>query len=179
MDGKRFDDITRAVARGVTRRKVIGGLLAAMATALNADRARADPPRRATCKLQTQGCGRDSQCCFGLCCNHRCCWPGAICDERGECAFPPPEPPPPPLEPGDECNPLAGCDGPGCPDGCFCTVTAGDGIARCVKAAGNLQCGDEICSSNADCDKGFCVLDECGLCNPQSCVENLRACPRT
>ena len=42
-----------------------------------------------------------------------------------------------------------------------------------MKATGFTKCSDEVCTSSEECDKGFCVLDECGLCNPQACVENL------
>ena len=180
MHGRQFDDLAKAMAAGMSRRKAISGLFGERHGRARAGQLLAAPDNDEKCKIQSQSCGQDVDCCQGKCCNHRCCWINAICGEDGECAFPPPEPPPVPTEPGDECMPIAGCDGPGCPEGCFCTVvrdTANTTVNRCMKATGFTKCSDEVCTSSEECDKGFCVLDECGLCNPRACVENLIPCP--
>ena len=90
MDSERFDDLTRALASGMSRRhtlKLLGGSLAGglMAAFLGIGEARADPPG---CKREGKNCTRHDQCCSGTCCNSVCCAASQVC-QGGQCVAPP------------------------------------------------------------------------------------------
>ncbi len=67
MDGHCFDDLTRALAEGTTRRRVLrglaGGALAGAAALLERSPVTADG-----CKGEGKACKKDEQCCSGLVC---------------------------------------------------------------------------------------------------------------
>ncbi|HEU5430997.1 MAG TPA: hypothetical protein VFU81_05005 [Thermomicrobiales bacterium] len=79
MDGDRFDELTRAAARGASRRRVLAGAVALAAPAvglvfdLDDDEARAGK----LCKPPGAPCGRDRQCCAKTCKNRVCGCKGA------------------------------------------------------------------------------------------------------
>ena len=89
MDSERFDDLTRALASGVSRRqtlKLLGGSLAGgLMVFLGIGEAGADPPG---CKREGKNCTRHDQCCSGTCCNTVCCAAGQVCQD-GQCVAPP------------------------------------------------------------------------------------------
>ncbi len=67
MDAHRFDNLTRSLAEGVTRRRVLlglaGGALAGAAALLGRSPVKADG-----CKGEGKACKKDEQCCSGLVC---------------------------------------------------------------------------------------------------------------
>ena len=78
MEGKRFDELTRAFSDRASRRRVVrgltGGIAGALLAALGVDRTRADrggTQRR--CRAQGQPCKFDKQCCPGLPCSGGFC----------------------------------------------------------------------------------------------------------
>ena len=69
VDGERFDAMTRSLAEGADRRRLLGGLLGgalALLGPLGRRRAAAD---RGTCRLAGAACTRDGLCCSGDCRN--------------------------------------------------------------------------------------------------------------
>ncbi len=73
---KRFEDLTRAMARPMPRRgaiKILGATFAAGAAATVAGPMRADARTRGTCKAGQTPCG------------HKCCDAGAACTHSGCC----------------------------------------------------------------------------------------------
>jgi hypothetical protein len=83
MDGQRFDAITRLMATGHTRRRVIQGLLAAAGGGLlGAFRRR---PAQAACAELGAGCARNNGCCSGACCAGTCVDPVAYQTDALNC----------------------------------------------------------------------------------------------
>jgi hypothetical protein len=191
MDEKRFDEITRALARGIPRRGVLRGLLGGVAAAATVDRASADSPQR-KCKQASRPCSFDTHCCSGTCCNHRCCGPDEVCDDNGECV--------PPCVPdnaaacaGRECGSAENNCGQTVPCGGICTGTgevctvAGQCVCTPDNAAAcaGRECGSAVnnCGATVDCGTCLsgetCCSDQCtaclidpitGLCIPGACA---------
>ena len=68
MDGRTFDIISRTIAHGATRRRIVGAAIAAVfgnGIALGA--APASAVQRPTCRQLAAGCTRATQCCSGYC----------------------------------------------------------------------------------------------------------------
>ena len=74
MDGRRFDEISRALATGASRRRVLkgltGGVVGALGAALGARQAAAAPTK---CRNRGSRCGQHANCCTLNCCGHVCC----------------------------------------------------------------------------------------------------------
>lgn len=81
MDGQRFDELTRALVSGTSRRRVVGGLVGAAVGALGLRRSRG---------VAAQGCGDYLDACFngGECCSGVCDIPAGR--RRGKCTCPEP-----------------------------------------------------------------------------------------
>lgn len=98
MDGHRFDRVTRSLATGSSRRRLLKGLVAGAFAAVGVGRAaEADAAR---CKRFGQHCNKSERCCAGKCaprrfvceCHHyqRACITATgaeTCCPRGEAAF--------------------------------------------------------------------------------------------
>jgi hypothetical protein len=74
MDGMRFDDVSRALARGTSRRAVLKGLFAGVAAAAGL-RALPDSADAATCTPPgpRNFCNFDVECCSGSLCRNGAC----------------------------------------------------------------------------------------------------------
>jgi hypothetical protein len=75
MDGRRFDDVARSLASGVSRRgflhRVTAGAVAGLVAAVPGTDVLA-----ATCKVSGKVCAADGDCCSGLVCHSRRCRAG-------------------------------------------------------------------------------------------------------
>ena len=153
MDDQRFDELTRKLAAGTTRRRLLGGLLGgalALLGPLGRERAAADHG----CRHAGAACTRDRQCCSGDCRNGTC-----RCTASKQC------PQPPTTEPCKKavctgtgrCAIVAKADGADCPTG-ICQGGA------CVECAGNADCPTGMCQNNA-C---VCVPKGYGGCDAQA-----------
>jgi hypothetical protein len=87
MDGQRFDDITRAVATGTSRRQlfrvVLGSVLGLTGAAAGTRAGSADE-----CKQVDKACKKDSQCCAGLFCEAGSCQDESVriaCETDDDC----------------------------------------------------------------------------------------------
>ena len=156
MDGTRFDELTRALAAGSTRRRVLGALAGGLAAALGGRRAVRADHKAGHCAKEGQQAHEGDR-------NHRkpCC-PGLVPDANGRC--------------GPE---AAACGGAGCAKdgvcgvfadcggGCNCWFTPSGGT-RCFTANGTCGQGT-TCSSDLDCPPGWgcasnCCGDQCFPC---------------
>jgi hypothetical protein len=153
MDQDRFDNLTRALARGTSRRqalKLLGGSLAGgLLSFLGVGDAAADD-----CKRNGKACKKNKQCCSGNCADGFCaplcppcdacstcsggtcvsrCGPGQDCLGNGTCATP--------------CTTNVDCPG--------CTACAPDvsGVNYCANNTPDIV----ICTSDSTCPEGqFC-----------------------
>ena len=88
MDGQRFDELTRTLAAGASRRAALrilaGGAAAGFLTLVRGSGARAD---EGGCKRTGKHCRRPDQCCSGVClADGTCgCASHADCDDRNAC----------------------------------------------------------------------------------------------
>ena len=159
-----FDDLSRALAKGVTRRqavKLVGGaVVGGLLTTLHLDSVRAAPDpcnvfcgktantsgaAHAACVQACHKCGGNVQnLCFGPT-SVTCCQNGTIC-ANGQCQTP------------FTCS-GHGC-GVACPSpagGCGCVTTA-EGTTACVQE----MCTFTSCTSSADCGAGsVCFTERC------------------
>ncbi len=191
MDSERFDQITRALAAGTSRRRVLrgltGGVLGTLAGALGLRQAEAGPPPK-HCKFQDYACRFNTNCCSLNCCNRVCCGEGQAC-VGGQCvaaACTPTTCTALGLECGTAPN---GCDGTlacgtctgtgeSCINGqCVCTaepLTTTCGTRQCGTATNN--CGQTVtCGSctgiGESCQNGQCVCapDNVTACGTKEC----------
>lgn len=145
MDGKRFDEVTRSLARGTTRRGVVGVAISGIVGVLRQrdDTAAARPPRP-TRRRPVRPC-RPGQCGPGDACQHgECvsCWPTKIpCNNV--CVDPLTDP----LNCGD-CG-IVCAEGEICGSG-FCGSPCTD----------NLDCPDNL---EFNCELGVCDGDACHI----------------
>ena len=159
MDGQRFDAMTRRMAAGVSRRRLIGAAVSGMAGAALAALGRGgaataapnrcaqacafEPkgPRQAACRQACKQCGGSTiNVCFGE--TIQCCPPGTLCDGFG-------------CVPPATCDATSGCFGGLCGPDCFC-VSSVEGDGACVSAA-YADCFAAPCETSDDCGGGFCV----------------------
>ena len=131
MEGQRFDDLTRALTAGASRRRalrlLVGGMTAALGAALGRDRAGAQPP---TCAAYGRVCS-GTGCCTttGAACrcyangHCRCVCPEGQAQIDGACAC---------LGGGNPCP-----GGLGAVNGC-----CPRGNPACQNIGGSLVCGD-------------------------------------
>ena len=150
MDGHRFDDLTRALAAGTSRRRVLKGLLGGAAGAalgslgLGRGAAAAPRPVGATCI-------RADHCASGLCDQRtrRCVCPPGLAACNGAC-----------LDPvafrTDPAN--CGACGAGCPGAANATATCAGGACATVCLPGFKRCAptgpclpETVCCVPADC----------------------------
>jgi hypothetical protein len=178
MDQNAFDDLTRALARGTSRRqalKLLGGSLAGgLLAVLGVGEAAADD----TCKPIGKKCKKNSQCCSGNCANGTC---APTCPSANVC--------------GSTCL-TAPCDANQC---LTCDPTSGTCASNCTS---DQTCSNGVCcaSGKVGLSNGTCatpcnpfILGSCGVgCNciressgttfcagsgtPNSC-ETTRDCP--
>jgi hypothetical protein len=160
VDGQRFDELTKRIAAGVPRRRVIkglaGGAVAGAAALLRRSGADAQRVTQAycgnyVCKDDPSVCRDGCECCVFGNGNSRCMPPqdcarygGTSCDESGQC--------------GTGSNTCSGgvvpCDqglpacGPGA-DECVCVLTT-EGDSFC---SSDGRCAD--CMVDADCENEF------------------------
>lgn len=174
MDGSRFDRLTREVASGLSRRRVIGGLVGGF---LAFGRRAADA--RPKCRDDGQTCEGNHICCDGLACvvavpgkAGRCatCPPGQIacgnrcipkCSASDECHV------------AGVCEPAKGkCTNPIKEDGSPCSLgTCCNG--RCVDTFSDPHnCG----TCGGTCPSGTCIKGFCGCSTPGGTCETHDDC---
>jgi len=152
MDEQRFDELTRTLASGTSRRRVVMGLAGGALGGLVAlfggrPAARADDDDD-DCKRFGKPCRKHSQCCSGVCLSEggTCgCATSADCDDfSNACA-------------SFSCDPEFGqCFGFLAPDCVPCQRDRDCAEGVCLPDG---RCG---CTSNADCDDGnACTVDTC------------------
>jgi len=181
MDGNKFDQITKSLASGLSRRQMIKGAAGALG-ALVGIRHEAD----AACRTIRHPCEGTQQCCTGLSCveasfegqSERCCPPGQSgcglgCCPIGQCC-----------QQGNlqvclaagQCCTAATCPTPTNP----CKVaTCTAGVCGEANIANGTSCNDgNACTSGDTCQAGVCTggtsvvctaLDQChdvGVCDP-------------
>ncbi len=162
MDGKRFDDLTRRVGKGHSRRSILKSLLGVGSVAAGAvtvpaatdartsrSRPTVPPPANPSCPLPMQMCG--DQCCGeGLCkegvccpnptdilCSGLCCQSG-LCSASGSCC-----------DIGDRV-----CGSICCPASSECSVSGNQD--SCCDPTTSYPCGLECCSEPGQCCDGEC-----------------------
>jgi hypothetical protein len=197
MDGSRFDQLARALARGRTRRGILGGLAALAGGAVTANRAGAVicPPGqyagsggRCLCKLTGRPpgangcpCGAGQTNCSGTCVNLSSDL--ANCGSCGNAC--PGVPNGVPVCIGGGCDiecALAAdpCGGECCGDGEFCEA---DTCVSCLATGAECASEFECCSGLCDVYSGQCIecagaADPCGgtccgegeFCEAETCV---------
>lgn len=189
MDGRRFDEMTRVLAAGASRRRVLAGLAAGALGVLTGGRARAQEDASACaavlCLEGTQCCNvcGEGQCvpigepcpeeqCGGEPCNAVVCGAGEFCCNES-CSI---------------CAPIGGactqqfcggsCAAPGqpcdaAPEGCCTDLICGeDGLC----AAGVVGPPPTTCGSDADCAAG--ITDPCTVatCDAGTCLVAIVDC---
>lgn len=174
MDNRTFDNVSRLIGSGATRRRVVGALIAAVGGAVAVGSAPASAVQRPTCRVLAAGCTRANQCCSGFCerrtsvprrkrfrcgCGDGLTQCGTTCHDLdtdaghcSDCFLPCPET-------TDTClSGACSCGGSApCPDGDICC----DGICY-DKFAEKNHCG--TCGNS--CDGGYC---DGGVCAPLVC----------
>ena len=144
MDSQQFDDLTRALATGSSRRKVLKGLFAGVAGAVGLRRV--TPANAATCRNLGEACRNDSSCCSGQ---------GLFCDtvgttgaQRCEC---------------DLSQGFVNCGGQ-----CFSTNCPAGATFSC---AGGCQCpsGSELCGATGS-ERCFVTCPTGQTRNPTTCA---------
>lgn len=161
MDIRKFDDLTRSLAAGKSRRTVIKGLFGGAVVSI------AVAGRPAYGALAQLGCGSDDQCdegqicCEGTCAAIECCIgddePNARCPEGTTCSE-------------GMCDPILGC---GSDDQC-----AGDEIC-CEGICAAIECCIGDADPNARCPEGTsCFEGQCdALCEYAGCPDGQCCCP--
>ncbi len=195
MDGQRFDEITKAVASGTSRRLLLRGLVAGVAGLLTAGRGRAQVEAVQRCKGAGGTCGSDRDCCQNnpaRCANGKCCPKPRYCEATGTCC-----------PPGQRCcngectsGPCRKAQGETCAAGRECTSGfCVDGVCCDTACAGECEaCTLEgslgTCTplNGAECSGGVCVNGTCCL-GPQyldcaadageMCCQDEPCCPMT
>ena len=170
MDQRAFDDLTKTLASGVSRRTALrqlgAGLAAAVLAGIGVRPAAAAPnecavycsrvepagPSRAACKQACHKCEGDVRRLCSSPTGWTCCAPGTACRPDGTCATAP-----------------ASCEGVGCGSSCdngnptcACVSTTEDTIA-CVQKG----CTFVSCTSSAECNPGQVCFTE-GCCDEGS-----------
>jgi hypothetical protein len=178
MDQQRFDDLTRAMAAGTTRRralKVFGGLAAGIGAMRFADRS----ALAGGCEEEGNACASEADCCQGLFCSNFVCSSAEICGVAGD---------PCPVDfsagvratltpdcctgfvcgLGGVCVSICAEEGDGCEtsDDCCEDLVCSEGV--CVVPA---LCAEEggSCEGDADCCEGICCAGSCR--NIECCID--------
>jgi hypothetical protein len=203
MEAQRFDNLTRTLAKGLTRRRLILGMSSGIGALLGGEPVAAAP----RCKRVDQACKTTADCCpdeNGTYCagdKNKTCQPcaGTIC--KGGCTIcPPTEIADPTLNCACVCRPgLTRCNGVcvdtlsdatncgicgrPCDDGDVCTTDAcvvgqcsNFEIANCCQ--GDLECADgDPCTTNTcvanQCQSAPVICPGADLCTGASCSPNL------
>ncbi len=180
MDGNRFDNLTRTLASGTSRRTTLKGLVAGVAMALGlrheADAAQAQCGN-VVCAADPSVCNEGCVCCVFRNGNSRCmspeqcqrlggksarcttsadCPPGQMCLQDGSCA-----------DVALDCAGSTTCPGTDqyCNNNaCLCTTSIDD-----VLVCGSFACGAS-CSSNTDCPAGYYCQQAGSGCCGQVCI---------
>lgn len=149
MDGTRFDDLSRAMAAGISRRAAMKGTVAGILAALG---------------LRTVAeAGPQAQCGNVLCATDPgICNPGCVC-----CLY---------SNGNSRCRPPSQCTGSGtitCPAGTqFCTITS-----TCSECCGDLSCDDGIDCTVDVCAGGVCTnTPNDSLCLPSQICDPVLGC---
>lgn len=153
MDGQRFDELTRLIGSGATRRRMLklfgGG--AAVAAGLG----RLSEARAGFCTGAGDSCGFDDVCCSQSCVDEicQCSGTGSACIDDGDCCV-------------DNV-----CDGGLCVATC---ASAGEACVSTDDCCANNECIDDICSfcrvegivceDDSDCCQGLFCDGDSGLC---------------
>lgn len=160
MDGDRFDHLSRTLAAGVSRRKMVAGAGLALLGALGGRRAPAASAQvtqaqcgNVTCAKNPGRCNDGCVCCGYGNGNSRCrpagqCGPGEVlcppgltfCPESGQCA--------------------ACCGNGDCGAGTLCC--GGTCVAGSLDDPTSCGCGGERCPLNEYCAGGICICDPAG-----------------
>jgi hypothetical protein len=153
LDSNRFDDLSRRMAAGVSRRATLKGAAAALLGAVGLRQAATAQVSQSHCR--NERCGNDPGVCNAgcVCCvfpngNSRCRPPGACNPGTEACP------------PGEVVDPILGC----VPDDVDCT-TAPDG----VWCAPGKVCLDGTCQGNAFCTTGEPCRDYVSGCGGPGC----------
>jgi Dictyostelium (slime mold) repeat len=141
MDDQGFDRLAKAVAEGVTRRRMLrlvgGGLTAAAAGLFGRS--------RGGVFAQSTSCSTDAECDLGNACTEDHCIDGVCvstalnCNDNNRCT-------------DDSCDPLSGCVHfpKDCQTGNLCAIDSGDPFLGCVQTP--ISCDDgNPCTAN-DCN---------------------------
>ena len=164
MDSNRFDQLTRALATDMSRRSVLGTLLAAAGALLF--------PRsgRAACIKPGQTCKQGDECCAGhICFEAICDCPSGIFDDQGNCA-----------PRGASCTASGGackqddecCSGYTCFEGlCDCPSGYFDKQGNCAPPPPCAKSGEDCAGNEECCDGAPCFQGACG-CPPGYTVGN-------
>jgi hypothetical protein len=195
VDDKRFDGLTRAIARGASRRSVLKGLLglggAAITGTIAANgtdartagtRVSIPPPPPPECPSGTGKCADGSCCPYGRCYDGHCCpydgteWCGTVCCGEGQCTTSGGCCEPPDVPCGSICCPSGTCTRLGNTDQC-CIEGAVCGLECC--ATEDQCCDRECCPDSAAClariygetagigEERCCDIDQ--ICEGQCC----------
>jgi hypothetical protein len=166
MDGNRFDDLTKALAAGASRRGVLRGLAAAAAGAGLTLLGRRGA--EAACRNFSRPCEEGDRCCRG-----------AVC-RGGACTCPPDKLTCQSMSSGTRCVdpcPIGQVLGADCR--CLCVTT----LHRPVKGKCPCSEDDAECRRADECCSGFCNTDQ-GVCSGSctllggECLEGAECCSR-
>ena len=181
MDTRKFDDLTRSLAAGKSRRTVIKGLFGGVVGGI------AIAGRPAYGALAQLGCGSDDQCeadeicCEGVCAAIECCIgdddPNARCAEGYTCFE-------------GVCDPIIlGCGSDAeCADDEICCEGVCAAIQCCIgdenpnaRCPEGTSCFEGYCDVLCDvvgCDDGDCCCDD-GTCSSECCDIPIHVLPAT
>ncbi len=163
MDGHRFDELARSLSRGVSRRRVLGGLAGAVLGTVGLRSARADwtdNPLFGAVDWTGFYCGGDA---------------AVACPTGYDCVD----------DPNDDCDPATGgvecatvCM-PAAPSAGCAAILCEEGSACCENCGGicvpiGTVCSDELCGEPCNavtCAAGeFCCNESCSICAPSGGV---------
>lgn len=188
MDGRTFDDLTRAAGETRSRRGALGVLAAALAAvSLPISQAAASKKRngkgngkkKKRCRKLDQGCSKKKKCCNGLTCVDGVCrCPAGTNPSNGACVPTPPPPPPPPPPPSPPPPPAPECTKNG---DCGANEICQNGA--CVPEPPECV-NDTDCGNNEICENGACVPEcvndnDCAndeICQNNECIPNPSGC---
>jgi hypothetical protein len=176
MDQHRFDDLTRALALGRSRRQILKGLVGAMAAGLTALRGGQTGALAARNQPVGAPCARAGECASRFCVDGVCC--DSSCTGQCEsCAT-------------GTCSPVSGApvgNRPACPGSGDCAATCdGQNRTACVFPGADVTCGAPQCAGDAQvtyacAGNGTChpTTTSCGpdaVCCAGSCCASGQEC---
>jgi hypothetical protein len=180
MDGSKFDEVARSLARSTSRRQLLKGLSASLGAAMfgarQRDHAHAAPPPK-HCKFQGYKCRDNTNCCSLTCCNRTCCGDGQVCC-NGQCVWACPE--------GQALNGACVCEGsstPACVSAAECPQSSNQcqmavclgGICGFANRTNGAPCDDgDACTTGSACQNGLCAGGTAIVCDDGNpCTQNL------